>query len=422
MPVVQFLSEFIPEASEERPANNMTFSHTSVSENEDTFVSLPLHSKSYLCSTLSQIRAIEESGFCPKLKFINTTHRPDGPYRLTPDISIYSGDISAAHGRRRPLDWKTVDLLVENKNNSDDIFRAVVEIETREENDGISESHVKEAHYAQRICGRLFAYASELHRSQFRVFSFAVVLFGNTGRLLRWDRSGVIYTEAFNWANEPDTLFEFFWRLNFLSDVERGYDTTVTSVDEEEDAKTALSNLRKYKGLEHVQRADLFNVFVHDDRARDGQPRSYITPGPVWLTDALFGRCTFGYIAYDVAGSRLVYLKDFWRTDLPDIQKEGDVYRELHDAQVPNIPMLGPAGDVPLSLDHEHIIPFSSQRTRTQDYVKVSGLGYEWCPGRPRVDPLVHYRLVLDTLGYPLNTFKSTRQLCEVIRDAIVGA
>jgi len=97
------------------------------------------------------------------------------------------------------------------------------------------------------------------------------------------------------------------------------------------------------------------------------------------------------------------------------------VYRELHDAQVPNIPMLGPAGDVPFSLGHENIVMIPTQRTRTQDYVKGSGLGHEWCPGRPRVDPLVHYRLVLETLGKPLNTFKSTRQLCEVIRDAIVG-
>ena len=370
---------------------------------------------------MSQIRAIEESGLCPKLKLINTTRRPDGPHGLKPDISIYSGDISAAHGRRRPLDWKTVDLWIENKNNNNDIFRVLAEVETREESDGNSESHVKGADYAQRICGQLVAYASELHRSQFRVFSFAVVLFGNTGRLLRWDRSGVIYTELFNWKSQPDTLFEFFWRLNFLSDVERGYDTTVTSVDDDE-AEEALLKLRKYKGLERVQRADIYKFYVHDDCTSDRQPRSYISPGPVWHTDALFGRCTFGYIAYDVAGSRLVYLKDFWRPDLPDIQKEGDVYRELHDAQVPNIPMLGPAGDVPLSLDREHIIPFSSQRTRTQHYVKESGLGYEWCPGRPRVDPLVHYRLVLETLGHPLNTFKSTRQLCEVIRDAIVGA
>jgi len=41
MPVVEFLSEFIPEASAERPANKFSFSHSSVSENEDTFVRFP---------------------------------------------------------------------------------------------------------------------------------------------------------------------------------------------------------------------------------------------------------------------------------------------------------------------------------------------------------------------------------------------
>ncbi|KAI0295048.1 hypothetical protein B0F90DRAFT_1638675, partial [Multifurca ochricompacta] len=111
------------------------------------------------------------------------------------------------------------------------------------------------------------------------------------------------------------------------------------------------------------------------------------------------------YIAYDVATTNLVYLKDFWRTDLPGIQKEGDVYRELHDAQVPNIAKFGRAGDVPL----------------TQDYVRRPGGEHDWCPGQPCVDPYVHYRLVLKTLGKPLNTFKSTRQLCEVIRDAILA-
>ena len=47
-----------------------------------------------------------------------------------------------------------------------------------------------------------------LHR--FRVFSFGAILFGEMGRLLRWDRSGVVYTEAFKWKTQPDTLCEFF--------------------------------------------------------------------------------------------------------------------------------------------------------------------------------------------------------------------
>jgi hypothetical protein len=86
-----------------------------------------------------------------------------------------------------------------------------------------------------------------------------------------------------------------------------------------------------------------------------------------------------------------------------------------------NIPASSPAGDVLLSPGHANTSPLAVQRTKTQDYLKESGRCREWCPGRPCVKPYVHYRLVLETLGQPLNTFNSTRQLCEVIRDAIVG-
>ncbi|KAN0109121.1 hypothetical protein V8E52_009643 [Russula decolorans] len=289
-----------------------------------------------------------------------------------------------------------------------------------DEKDGDLESHIRWTNSAYKICGQLNSYATALHHSQFRVFSFGVVLYGEKGRLLRWDRSGVIYTEAFKWKEQPDTLFEFFWRLNFLSPVDRGYDTTVTPVtDDDDETKAALSKLRTHRGWEKLKKDNLRRILVHDDCATDGQLRTYITPGAIWDTNALFGRCTFGYIAYDVAASKLVYLKDFWRTDLPRIQKEGDVYRKLHDANVPNIPALGPTGDVLLSPDHAKTFPLAVQRTKTQDYVKGSGRRHEWCPVRPTVEPYVHYRLVLETLGQPLNTFNSTRQLCEVIRDAI---
>ncbi|KAH9160900.1 hypothetical protein EDB89DRAFT_1862113, partial [Lactarius sanguifluus] len=96
--------------------------------------------------------------------------------------------------------------------------------------------------------------------------------------------------------------------------------------------------------------------------------------------------------------------------------KKGDVYRGLHDAQVPNIARLGLAADVPM-LPECGRTDLPAVRTMTQEFVK----GYDWCPSQPRVDLYVHYRLVLQTLGRPLNTFRSTRQLCEVIRDTIVA-
>jgi hypothetical protein len=368
---------------------------------------------------------MEASGLFPELTFKNTSASQNlSKKKQKPYISIY-WKLPDDYDSKRDLDFKAVDLWIENKNEDDDIFRPLTELKRDDEIDGDLESHIRWTNSAYETCGQLISYAAALHHSQFRVFSFGVFLFGEKGRLLRWDRSGVVYTEAFQWKTQPDTLCEFLWRLNFLSPVDRGYDTTVTPVmDDDDEAKEALSKLRTYKGWENGEKLEIANLYrflVHDDHATDGKLRSYITPGAIWDTNELFGRCTLGYIAYDVTTSKLVYLKDFWRTDLPGIQKEGDMYGKLHDAKVPNIPALGPAGDVPLSPDHASTFPFAVQRTKTQDYLKGSGRLVEWCPGQPCVEPYVHYRLVLETLGQPLNTFKSTRQLCEAIRDAIVG-
>ncbi|KAH9051970.1 hypothetical protein EDB87DRAFT_1570865 [Lactarius vividus] len=273
-------------------------------------------------------------------------------------------------------------------------------------------SHIQWTKGAYQVSGQLITYTSAIHRSQFCIFSFSVVLFGNTGCLLCWDRSGVIYTEPFDWTTQPDTLFEFLWRLNFLSDVKHGYDTTVTSVREDE-AKAALSKLRTYQGLkEHLHK-----FLVRNDHTLNGQIKYYIAPSAVWDSKALFGCSTFGYITYDLETMNLVYLKDFWCTDCDGIQKEGDVYHELHDTHVPNIVKLGLAGDVPLFSECGGTDSPAVQRTMTQQFVKGS-----WCPGQPRVDPYVHYRLVLETLGSPLHTFRSTRELCEIFATAHTGA
>ena len=369
---------------------------------------------------------MEASGLCPKLEFVKTTASQDRSKKQKPDISIYWKQPGDKHESKQGLDFKALDLWIENKNKGDDIFHTLTELKEDEEEEDDLWTNI-----AYKIRGQLTAYAAALHHSQFRVFSFGAVLFGEQGRLLRWDRSGVIYTEAFQWKTQPDTLFEFIWRLNFLSPVDRGYDTIVTRVlDDDDDAKAALVKLRAYGGWEEGKKleiADLYRFLVHSDHDADGKLRSYITPGAIWDTNALFGRCTFGYIMYDVATSKLVYLKVFWRTDLPRIQKEGVIYRKLHDAEVPNIPALGPTGDVPSSPDHADKFPLVVQWTKTQDYVKKSACYEvlltrgEWCPGRQCDTLYVHYRLVLETLGQPLDTFKSTRKLCEVIRGAIVG-
>jgi len=334
-----------------------------------------------------------------------------------PDISVIScppkpdsEDPDAKSGQKWQFHWGIVELWIENKGKGEDPFIQIEELQRNPK----ATCHVDWTNSAYRTCGQLIEYATSHHCSQFRVFSFSVFVIEDTFRLLRWDRSGIIYTELSKLADEY--LFEFLWRFNHLSPVDRGHDTTVCPADDNE-ALLALPKLRTYPKFENVQTGHLHSILVWDDRSPDDEPRRYITPSAKWATEALIGRATFGYIAYDVERGELVYLKDFWRVDHPEIQKEGDVYRELHEAEVRNIAKMGRAGDVRSSANDGQVrASVGVQRTRTQDY-----LNYPWCPGRPMVEPYIHYRLVLETVGVPLNRFKSTRQLCEVIRDAIAG-
>ena len=342
---------------------------------------------------------------------MNTTNLPGkaDPEGRKPDITVFSSAPSPDSAIRRPEEfrWETVELWIENKTKRQDPF---IQIEELRKHAKRVSCHVGWTIRDYKICGQLIAYARAVHRYQFRIFSFSVARFEDTVRLLRWDRGGVIYTEPFEWADEG--LFEFLWRFDHLSAVDRGYDTTVCPAEDDE-AEAALPKLRAY--FKNVRKEHLHRILVWDDHALDDMPRRYITPSAKWATDALIGRATFGYIAYGIETEDLVYLKDFWRVDHPEIQTEGDVYHELHEAQVRNIAKLGRAGDVRLTINDGQA-GASVQRTRTQDY-----LGHSWCPGRPGVEAYVHYRLVLETVGVPLNRFESTRQLCEAIQDAVVG-
>ncbi|KAI0273341.1 hypothetical protein BC834DRAFT_203946 [Gloeopeniophorella convolvens] len=413
MPLDEFLEEFVPKAPEDCPTDAIAFSGDSVAGKETSF-----------------IEAIHASGLCPDLHLANTTNTlsRENKLMLKPDISIFS----RARLPDKP-ELRSAEFWLENKRQDEDFL--ITEKYTGEKK-GTLTSHVRPDEKYRRICGQLISYATEIHLHQYRVFSFGVVLFGPNARILRCDRSGIIYTELFAW-NKKETLFDFLWRFNHLSDAQRGHDTTVCPATDDEAAR-ALPKLREYPGLDSsLEPTNLLKFLVRDDRPKK-EPRYYIAPKATWTTDILVGRATFGFVAYDLAKGRLVYLKDFWRLDLSETPKEGDVYLELKRAQVSNVARMRRAGDVPLTPESLATPPGSLaispksletppesskapspvpvQRTITQDFVKA-----DWCSGNPRVEPYVHYRLVLKTLGWPLNHFKSTRQLCKVMRDAIVA-
>ncbi|CAL1696086.1 unnamed protein product [Somion occarium] len=63
----------------------------------------------------------------------------------------------------------------------------------------------------------MLSYATALLSRQHRVFAFSLHFFDRFVRILRWDRSGCIVSEAFNYHEDPDSLAEFFWRYSHLT-------------------------------------------------------------------------------------------------------------------------------------------------------------------------------------------------------------
>ncbi|KAI9437125.1 hypothetical protein F5148DRAFT_1154424, partial [Russula earlei] len=337
MPIAEFLSEFVPEASQARKTERIiSFDKRSVSHNEDHFVSPHIQGGIH-AHVHDRYRQSKRPASLIISHFVNTTAKQDKAILGRPDIVIYrKREGHQENEQLTSLDWRAVDVWIENKKGKEDIFRNL----THMRREAGVECHVR---WTER------AY-------HFRVFSYSIILFGKAeGRLLRWDRSGAIYTEIFDWTKNPNTLSEFIWRLNSLTFAQRGYDTTVTSVSKnDKGVGDAQSTLAVYMDVEKIEVEDLRQILVNDDHAMDGQPKPYIIWKPIWETKTLFGRSTFGFVCHDIERNKLVYLKDYWRTNFPGIEKEGDIYHDLLEAK-------------------------------------------------------------------PLSTFRSTRELCQVIQDAMIA-
>jgi len=132
----------------------------------------------------------------------------------------------------------------------------------------------------------------------------------------------------------------------------------------------------------------------------------YIGAKPVFEgKGSLTGRSTRAFPVFDPETGRVVFLKDTWRIDLPEMVQEADIYKRLRDAGVPHIAPFEMGADIP------------NHRTRTQDFVSR-----KWALPIPReLRPHQQYRLVLGVVGRPLSSLTSVRELVRAIRDAICG-
>ncbi|KAI0319062.1 hypothetical protein OF83DRAFT_863265 [Amylostereum chailletii] len=338
---------------------------------------------------------INASKICKTFRFVNTKTKGDQYYELyrKPDAMVFRGskrnlDVRAAAGRSL---WGAGEIWVEDK--LDDPFQdpdptGKKKLPFLVNRDG-----------ARLVRGQLYSYALAQFTSQFRVFAFSILLLGDFIRMMYWDRAGVIVSERINWTTD-ETFAEILWRLDHLTFEQLGHDMTVAKPTSSESSKARAAFARS-PDVDVSKDDPLQRFIVYDDDT--GVERHIIVASARWYSKSLMGRATFGYVGVDMKTQKVVFLKDSWRIDQPDMLKEGEIYRRLHAGKVPHIPTLACAGDVP------------GQATRTREFLNTP-----WARSSGEdVLPQHHYRIVLETIGRPLSHFNTTWELCTGLRDAI---
>lgn len=291
---------------------------------------------------------------------------------------------------------------------------------------------------AEQARGQIAEYAATVMRVQRRQFLFMIVIIGRCARILRWDRVGAVVSEPINFVADPRSMFRFLFKYGNMKDGERGYDPTaeLASPSDIEQMKTCKPQLSKrhqaylddmlsggwllYKiripASDIIRPEDLKSMKAKsatvsasespatlelDEGSPSSEPRYFVIGKPRYASNSPTGRSTGAFVAYDLARDQLVFYKDTWRWE--DSRTEGEVYKHLHRRGVRQIATPVAEGDVRLE-------DGTVQRTRTQGF---------FAP--PKAQARVHYRLICEEVGRPLESYQTVKEMLHVILGALIG-
>ena len=269
--------------------------------------------------------------------------------------------------------------------------------------------------------GQLAEYAVEVFNRQHRQFLFTIHFMCDCARFLRFDRTGAVVSEEFDYVTHPEIIGMFLFRLSRMDHAERGHDPTVTLASEDE-----VATFRELHTRFHVDSATarglrgavaegwpIVKIAVDAPFSSDGSPvrrgttptqRQFLVGKPTSQSRSLVGKGAKGFVAYDLTTDAVVFIKDSWRLDSCDAQSEYETYLQLREKTTGElyVPTLLGGGDV--------LVNGQCQRAT--------------CCAEPSEDaiPLVHYRLVFKEICRPLEDFTNSYELVKAVTWALVGA
>ncbi|KAH9933263.1 hypothetical protein B0H21DRAFT_835281 [Amylocystis lapponica] len=192
-----------------------------------------------LCESV--LKAIDKANICPGHKVISTPDRadPHDDSRQKVDGGLYPEERVPVDNRNSWADqlvsfeWKREDVADDPFDDSSAEFEATSE-------------------KRQKNRGQIISYASEVLLRQHRCFHFTIVIFGVYARIIRWDRSGAIVTEKFNYKAQPRYLCRFLWRFCQLSPEKQGLDLTAVRIEEGSDEWNLMDTIAATKSDELI--------------------------------------------------------------------------------------------------------------------------------------------------------------------------
>ena len=267
-------------------------------------------------------------------------------------------------------------------------------------------------------------HVTRIQMYQFRTSFFSVGIFGNVARLFRWDRSGSIVSKPIMLTEKGNReLSEFFYRFNLADSTQRGWDPTVSEATPEETAafdqavdvavgegKNKLFK-RLFGSVGDVIRYSRKKVeVIHPS----GRQTSYIVGRSTVSPEVPTGRCTRGFVAMDTDTRMLVFLKDSWRPNAPGVKSESHWHRIVQGTR--NVAVFSHGSDV------GKVVPRRGVGRGVKPQLTISqNDGRRYC-GIAAMMGHIHYRTIQCEFYLPLNTFRDSRQLAEVMYDVVLGA
>ena len=152
-------------------------------------------------------------------------------------------------------------------------------------------------------------YAHTIQTRQFRTCVFSLSISGSKARILRWERSGVLVTEAFDYKADPQILVDFVWRFVRAKDYQQGFDLTAVAVDSKEDCdsfrETISPHVQLQLGVDHE--TDEKELLEEIDKHCYPRSLTRLTIGGsnVWVSRPLLGAALQAIGAFSVAREKL---------------------------------------------------------------------------------------------------------------------